>query len=239
MDIEAKDALLTINFKTLLREIIHYWLVILIVFAVCISGAFVYGQFISVPQYTSSATIYAVNQDDTKISTSELAISTYLTKDCCQLIVSRTVLENVINDLGLDTTYDALKSQIKVTNDDETRFINVKVTTTDPELSRKIANGVCEVSKEKIIEYLGVDWVKITDNANLPKAPSSPSLSRYLLYGFVGALIICAAFILLTYYRNEKISSAEDVENYLGICTLATIPFNRNKSAKPYGAKKR
>lgn len=232
MDMETKDELLTINFKSLIKEIVHYWLILAIIFAVCVSGAFVYGQFISVPQYTSSATIYAVNQDDTKISTSEIAISTYLTKDCCELIVSRAVLDEVIDHLGLDTSYESLKSKINVSNEEETRFINVRVTTSDADKSQKIANTVCEISKEKIIEYLGVDWVKITDTASLPKGPSSPSVKTFVLYGFGAAVILSAAFILINYYRNDKITSADDVERYLDICTLAVIPFNRNKTSK-------
>ena len=107
----------------------------------------IYSQFLSTPKYSSSATIYAVNQDDTKISTSELAISNYLTKDCCELIMSRTVLEEVISELGLDTTYEGIRNKVTVSNSEDTRFINVKVTTDDPEQARLIADGICEVSK--------------------------------------------------------------------------------------------
>ena len=152
--------------------------------------------------------------------------------------MSRTVLEDVISNLGLNMTYDGLKSAITVTNNDETRFINVKVTTTDAKKSQMIANGICEVAKEKIIELLGVDWVKITDTANLPKSPSSPSVITYMLYGIFVAIIVSLGFILLSFYRNDKITSADDVEKFLGICTLATIPYNRNKSNSYYQKKR-
>lgn len=232
MDNEAREDFLSIDAKRLFKELVHNWITVAAIFLVCIVAFSVYGLFLSSPQYTSSATIYAVNQDKSTISTSEFAISSYLTKDCCELIVSRTVLEDVIRELELDTTYESLKSKIKVSNSEETRFITVKVTTEEPEKSRKIANSICEVSKEKIVDYLGVDWVKITDNANLPKAPSGPSLKSYLIYGFAVALLLSAAFILFMYYRNDKINNAEDVEKYLGLCTLATIPYNRNKAIK-------
>ena len=238
MAIEAKDELLTLDLKSLLKEITRNWVTIVAIFLVCLLSVFVYSQFLSTPKYSSSATIYAVNQDDTKISTSELAISNYLTKDCCELIMSRTVLEEVISELGLDTTYEGIRNKVTVSNSEDTRFINVKVTTDDPEQARLIADGICEVSKEKIIELLGVDWVKITANANLPQKPSTPSGATYMFYGFAAAVIISAGFVLLSFYRNDKIINAEDVEKSLGICTLAVIPYNRGKS-KPYYSKKR
>ncbi len=232
MGTEAKEEFLSIDAKRLFKEVIHHWITVTAIFIVCVIAALVYGLFLSTPLYTSSATIYAVNQGDSQISTSEFAISSYLTKDCCELITSRTVLQDVISELNLDTSYEALRSKIKISNNEETRFITVKVTTEEPEKSRQIANSICEVSKEKIVEYLGVDWVKITDNANLPKGPTGPSAKTYLIYGVAAGVIISAAFVLIMYYRNDKINNADDVEKYLGLCTLATIPYNRNKTAK-------
>ncbi len=239
MENETREEFLSIDIKRLFKELVHRWMVVAAICLACVIIAAVYGLFLSTPQYTSSATIYAVNQGDSQISTSEFAISSYLTKDCCELIVSRTVLEDVIRELDLDTSYESLRSKIKISNSDETRFITVKVTTEEPEKSRRIANSICEVSKEKIVEYLGVDWVKITDNANLPKGPSGPSVKSYLLYGIILGIAVSAAFILFMYYRNDKINSAEDVEKYLGLCTLATIPYNRSKNAKSNNVRSR
>lgn len=238
MATETNDTVFTLDIKSLIKEALHRWVTIVAIFLVCVLVAFIYGQFITTPKYTSSAAIYAANQDDAKISTSEIAISTYLTKDCCELILSRAVLEDVIANLGLNMTYESLKSAVTVSNNEETRFINVKVTTSDAKKSCMIANGICEVAKEKIIELLGVDWVKITDTASLPKAPSSPSVASYVIYGFLIAVVVSLGFIFISLYRNDKISSYEDIEKYLGICTLATIPYNRNKS-KSYYQKKR
>lgn len=232
---ETNETSLTIDFKSLLKELAHHWIAVVAIFLVCLLTAFVYGQFFNTPKYTSSASIYAANQGEVaNITTSEINISTHLTKDCCELIMSRSVLEEVVSNLNLKMSYDELKSKVSVSNNEETRFINVKVTTDDPEKSRLIADDICAVAKEKIIEIIGVDWVKIATKANLPKSPSSPSASTFLIYGFFAAIVLSAGFVLLSTYSNDKITSADEVEKYLGICTLATIPYNRNKSTSYY-----
>ncbi|MBQ6714506.1 MAG: hypothetical protein IJN15_03040, partial [Clostridia bacterium] len=198
---EANEPVFTLDIKAFFKEALHRWVTIVAISLVCILIAFIYGQFISTPQYSSSASIYAANQGEaTGITTSEINISTHLTKDCCELILSRAVLEEVISNLGLDTSYEGLKSAVTVSNNEETRFINVKVTTDDAEKSRLIADDICAVAKEKIIEIIGVDWVKIANTANLPKAPSSPSLTMYLIFGLLAAVVLSAGFVLLSLY---------------------------------------
>jgi capsular polysaccharide biosynthesis protein len=236
---ETNETSLTVDFKSLLKELTHRWVAVVAIFLICLLAAFIYGQFVSTPKYTSSASIYAVKQGEvTTITTSEINISTHITKDCCELIMSRSVLEDVISNLKLNTTYEGLKSKISVTNSEETRFINVKVTADDPETARRIADDICAVAKEKIIEIIGVDWVKIANKASMPTSPSSPSVATFLIYGFLGAILLSAGFIVLSAYSNDKIACSEDVEQYVGICVLATIPYNRNK-AKSYYSKKR
>ena len=56
------------------------------------------------------------------------------------LITSRSVLEEVIDNLGLDMGYGALKGNVSINNPDETRILQITVTNPDPQLAKELAD---------------------------------------------------------------------------------------------------
>ena len=59
------------------------------------------------PTYSSSSTIYILTKTTSITSLADFQIGTQLTQDYKVIITSRPVLEEVIQNLGLNTTYDA------------------------------------------------------------------------------------------------------------------------------------
>lgn len=222
-----------VSAKKVISEIFRHPVFIVITFAVCILLSLGYSFFMVTPMYSSEAKIYVKNQatsQDQKISTAELQISTLLTQDCSELILDRAVLDEVNRQLNLPYGYSQLRRNVSVVANEDTRFIRIIVTTDDAMTSKKIADKICDVSKEKIVELLGIDWVKVIDGASMPASPSGKSVLQYVAYGLIVAVIICAVYIAIMYYKNDKISGAEDAEQILGLCTLATIPYNNGKN---------
>ena len=99
--------------------------------------------FFITPKYTSTTSMYVLNRQAAEsITNSDLQSSTYLTKDYIELIKSRTVVETVIADLNLDTTYENVLASMDVEAKSDTRIISISVTDADPYLARDIANAV-------------------------------------------------------------------------------------------------
>ena len=92
--------------------------ILLILMAALIGGcvAGVYTQFFMTPVYSSMSSILVLSKETTLTSLADLQLGASLTSDYTVLIKSTPVLEQVIENLNLDTTVEELKNQISINN---------------------------------------------------------------------------------------------------------------------------
>lgn len=226
------------NFSVWLRELFRKKVVISIIIALSLLFSIIYSLFFITPLYTSCAKIYVFNNSSTQISTSDISISSYLAKDYSELIVDRVVLEEVIDELKLNYSYSKLKNYVTVINPESTRILEIYVKTPDPELSQKIADKICVVAQAKIVEFMNIDQVNIFSKAFLPQNASHVNMGQAVIYGLLLGIAISAVILIISIYQNDKICGEEDVEKYLGLCTLGTIPYNPAKSTQRSNSQK-
>ena len=213
-----------------------------IILAFLIVG-FVYGNCFVKPKYVSEAKMIALGVADSgKFSSNDVAVGTYLVNDYCEMVVDRSVLSQVIKELNLDMSPEQLNSLISIKNPDDSRILDIYVSTSDPEVSKRINQKLCEVAKSRIASSLGADKITIFSNASLPESNSALTPSTLAVFGAVcGLIVVFLIFVLATLF-NDKIKGEDDVEQYLGLCTLAVIPYNssgQKKSSKKRKAAKR
>lgn len=219
-----------IDIKHLFLEVLHRWYLILSISIVCAMISLVYSCMITTPLYDSTAKIYIMNKTATKIATTDIAISTYLTKDYEELIVDRTVLGEVAEQLGNKYSYGFLKSAVSLYNPEDTRFITITVRTSDPAVSKQIVDKICVVAQNKIVTLIGVDQVTIISEGSLPSSPSTPNVRNNLIKSILIGMIISCGIIFIIYMFDDKINGPEDVKKYLDISILGVIPYNSNRA---------
>ena len=83
-----------------------------------------------------------------------------------------------------------------------------------------------------------IDAVKTVEEADLPTHPSSPSVFRNTLLGGVLGIILAMGVIILIYILDDTIKTPEDVENYLGLNVLTSIPIHEG-AQKPAKVRRR
>lgn len=204
---------------------------------ICAVVAFFYTVFFVTPLYTSTTSMYILNQQsDNAITSSDLQSSTYLTRDYIEIAVSRTVLQAVIDSLKLDMSYEMLKSSVEVTAASDTRIVKISVKNTDPLMARNIADEIRLAATERIRQVMNIAAVNVVDAANLPEEPSGPHLwANVGRASGAGALVALAGLVLLA-LADDRITSVEDVESYLEIGVLGAVPL---EAEKPKGRTKK
>lgn len=199
-------------------------------FSILMSGvilAAVFGlgtMFLIEPQYQSTSKLYIVGQSSSITSLTDLQTGAQLTRDYMVLVQSRPVLEKVIDNLGLDMKYESLCGMVSLNNPQDTRILEVTVTTGDPYMAKEIVDEVSGVSASRIAAIMNVDEPTIAEYGHLENSPSSPSLRKNILIGGMLGVLGSALVVVVLYLLNDTIRTEEDVEKYLGLNTLALIP---------------
>lgn len=216
-----------------------FWIILL---AGIIAGlAFIGGTILFItPQYESTTKMYVLSkQDNNTLTQQDMQTSLSLTKDYAELIKSRTVTEGVIAQLNLDLTHEQLLKKMTVDSATDTRILSITVQDPDPYEACKIANAIRDVAANHIKNVMDIDAVNVVETANIPEQKSSPSISKNgIIGGFLGVLL-SVAIILIAYLSNDTVKTQEDVERYLGLSTLGTIPLTTTDRKKKKKKQKR
>ena len=183
------------------------------------------------PKYESTTKIMVLNkQDSNTLTSADMQTSTQLTKDYAELIQSRTVLEGVIAQLNLDITYKEMLKKVSVETSSDSRIVSISVTDEDPYTASEIANAVRDMAAEHIQSVMDIEAVNVVDTANIPNEKASPSLAKNGVIGGLLGVIIAMAAVIIIYLTNDTIKVEEDVERYLGLSVLGSIPFSEKES---------
>ena len=183
------------------------------------------------PKYESTTKIMVLNkQDSNTLTSADMQTSTQLTKDYAELIKSRTVLEGVIAQLNLDMTYKEMLQKVSVETSSDSRIVSISVTDEDPYTASEIANAVRDMAAEHIQSVMDIEAVNVVDTANIPNEKASPSLAKNGVIGGLLGVIIAMAAVIIIYLTNDTIKVEEDVERYLGLSVLGSIPFSEKES---------
>lgn len=80
-----------------------------------------------VPKYEAKATLYILKQDASKTAaSSDFSTALSVVNDCAYILRMESVLDEVIEELGLNTNYSTLRSRISTSNPEETRILEVR-----------------------------------------------------------------------------------------------------------------
>ena len=115
-------------------------LLITITAAVCLIGC-IYGLFIQTPMYESYTTvILSGNESSSAINQADVNLNRVLVDTYAEIVKSRRVLTQVIEELDLDLTYENLYNKITVSAVNNTEIIKITINDKDAIKAKNIAN---------------------------------------------------------------------------------------------------
>lgn len=209
----------------IIKEKIWVIVVITLVFGLLLGG---YAFFVAKPSYQSTGKVMVVVKtaaDDTNSAESMRLLGTV-----AELMATDTVLERVIDDLGIQDTLTPLKirSNLDITiNQNVSLFVTVKFISKDRELAKEIVDSVIKQTIEFVDEEDRLETFKDkivpTDAGSRPKYHSP----NRVLYTFVGLLlggIVSLAIVFIRETMKNTIESKEQIERYLELQVLGVIP---------------
>ena len=209
--------------------------IVLLTTAIFFTGSIYYTAKMQVPMYKSEAKIVLTNQS-AQITQNDIVINKNLVSTYREIIKSRRILSQVIENLNLDLTIEKLNRKVKVSSANDTEMIIISVVDESKSLSRDIANEIAKIFKKEIVDIYKIENITIVDNAvDATTAYNVQPLKQYIL-GFGLGFIIGTGLIVLMFYFDDSIKSSEQIETKLGLSVLSQVPkYRGNKKKKIEG----
>lgn len=223
---ENYDDIEEIDLVEVFYAVLARWSVILLATVVLATLGYCYGRFLVTPQYASTSALYVLSKSTSITSMADIQVGANLTNDYMVVVKGRPVLEQVIENLELEETYDQLKEKVSVTNETNTRILTISVRDKDIKRAKTIADEIADVASAFISEKMDQDPPTIIQYGYTDTRAVSTSPNRYALYGAMLGFIISVTAAVLLYLLNDKIMTPEELEKRTGLNTLATLPLD-------------
>lgn len=211
-----------------LKEVYSYfkskilWILLAIVAIIIIGN--VYTIITREPMYRSNTTIVLVGESKDGYSQSDSQLNQNLIGTYSEIIKSRKVLSQVIENLKLKMSVEELSNNITTTSVEDTEIIQITVANANAKDAKKITDEVAKVFSEEIQDIYNLENVTIIDKAELSKNPYNINYVKdnviYLIVGFV----LSFGIVFIMYYFDTSIKSSEVVEEKLGLTVIGVVP---------------
>lgn len=226
---DNRDDVIEIDLVELLGVILHNLWIIIVSGVIVAAVALLVSYFIITPKYESVTKIYVISKTNADTMTySDLQAGSTLTKDYKELVKSRPVLEEVLAETGIDVELKDLEEQITVEVPTDTRIVSITVEDKDPYEARIIADSVRIAASKHIREVMDTEAVNVVEEASLPIEKSSPSILKNTAIGYAVGLFLAIAIVIINYIMDDTIKTPDDVEKFLGVSVLGSIPYSEN-----------
>ncbi|MFN8129561.1 MAG: polysaccharide biosynthesis tyrosine autokinase [Candidatus Nanopelagicales bacterium] len=172
-------------------------------------------------------------------------------KSYVDVVDSPAVLEPVIEELGLDSTYIGLASQVSATTPPNTVLLNVSATDTSPAQAAKIANAVAASYANEIARLEGAKTTmdglpRLGGNGNqtpvqatvikpaeVPTAAIFPRTQLNVLLGALLGLLVGVGIAVLRFTLDTSVKSSEELEQSADSTTLGVVTFDPDAKTNP------
>jgi len=215
-----------------------------IILAAIVMGGIAFGvtyNFIA-PKYQASVKVYVNNTNQSSTTTltqSDITVAKQLVKTYIVTLKSRTTLNQIITEAGLEYDFNELNEMISAAAINETEVFEVTVTSEDAKEAALIANTIADILPSRITEIVENSSVRIVDYAIIDEEPVSPSYVKNVAIGALAGIVIAVALIFLQFVLDNKIHSEEYLIEHYKYPILAVIPDLNTASKQKYYKKKK
>lgn len=221
-----------INLKELFEYFVSKLPIIVIAALLTTLVGIAYGLWFQKPMYNSYTTIVLTRTDNgstttdgTGITQSDVLLNQNLVSTYREIIKSKRILNQVINNLDLSISTDELEKNISVTSEKDTEVIKISVNNSNPTDAKDIANEIERVFSNEIISIYNIKNITIIDYAEEDTTPYNINVPKQIILAFLIGFILACAVIFVTFYFDTTIKSSEEIENKLGLPVLGVVPL--------------
>ncbi len=190
--------------------------------------SFFYTNFFVTKTYTATVKLYVSTNYNTSSGSESLNQFNYAQKlvaTYIQLLDTNSFFADVSENINEKYTPSQLDAMVNFTSIEDTEVFKATVTSSSPTDAKLIADAVAETAPVTMDKFIKTSaQLKIVDNATVPKAPTSPNVSKNVLIAFFAGLVIALVISFIRDYFDVKVKYDEDMTTLCNVPVLAAIP---------------
>lgn len=218
------------------KHILFFVLVMFFVLIICLF----YFIVVQRPMYTSEVSLTLTGASgDSKITTNDITLNTKMIPTYQELITSRSVLEQVVNNLKLNRSASSLVGSIKIKAVTDSMVLNITVNDSNRVVAKDIANEVADIFSKEIQTLFNIKNVMILDKAVVSDNPTNMNYIKSIFISCFAGVFAAFALLFLVFFLDNTIKSVEQVESKMEMVVLGAIPdYNTVGKSNKKGGKK-
>lgn len=216
------------------------WLIAL-AFVICAGVAFGYCSLLVTPRYSATASILVTNgaitsvtEDKNTVSATDVSASLYLANTITDILKTPDIYKRVADEMGKGYSYQGLMGGTSVARrGDNTLFIDVSFSSTDPKEAMRVANKFVEISCDYITEFIPYSKASVASTAIKASMTYPRTLVTTAASGIAGAAIVFVVVFIIE-ILNRSIKGEEDFTSRFNIPLLGAVPDFENAEINGY-----
>lgn len=230
------DSNFEIDLKTVFNVLKRHALIIVVVSLLALIVSFLYTSLFVDKMYTADILLIFNSetfQSSAAQSTSKTEASRKMAETYMIVLKNKATLQKVADELGVSR--GTVSSAISISQQNSTEILKISATTTDPVLSANICNTIAGISGDIVQEVTVGGSVKAIGEAEVPHSPSSPSVTRNAIIGFLVGFICSCAVIVVKELLDNTVNVEDDVASIVGVAVIGEVPSfekTENKGGK-------
>ena len=219
------------NLLGILKKSLVYIIIVSILFAI---GSYCYCKFIATPTYQAKISFIGANgsgfgiqteEDDDFFTTTDISASRALILTYVGLFKTSGFYDMIQKECGLDYSSAQLSGMVSfVQREENSLFIDVTVTCTNPKHAIKIAETIYEFGDDYLVGQLPIAYVKAIEDTNSTAVQNYPVTSTTMMAAVIlGAVLVFAIAIIIT-VMDKTIKGENDFTANYDIPILGNIP---------------
>ncbi len=209
-----------IDIKDFLSYLKKFLIPMAVIALLAVGATTFYNVVIKKPMYKTSTTVVLAQKEESSKSTTlnDINVNQKLVTTYSEIVKSKLVLEQVIDELGLEnTSVDQLSKHVTVTAVEDTEILRITVEDGNKELAPEVANKIAEVFTKEIKNIYQLNNVSSLDKAQEPSSPSNNTTVRDALIALLIAVFGVTAIAFIVFYFDDTVKYNDELENKIGL----------------------
>ena len=220
-----------IRVKDLMNAVKERWLLVTIltlVITICV--AFM-SYFIIKPKYRASTKLFIgkeTQEKNSNYSNNDVQMYQKLLKTYSDIIMTRDLIEESLNDANIDIKPEEALGKLFVTPKTDTQILQITYTSENKEEAKEVLDAVTEKFIKKSTELISNSNVNVIEKAMLPRIPVSPNVKLNIVVAILTGIFLGVGIAIMLELLDNTFKNKEQVKKFLDLPVLGSIPNSEN-----------